>query len=123
MQSLWDKDVTTWDDTLLAASKPSLKRKFETEETVFPEMPHQIKRMRRKECTVCFNDLALNQFKKVRHSGKRTNCKAVCARCWTQHMDAEVGGKAWDAIGCAECDRKLEELDIKLLASKTIYQA
>lgn len=71
--------------------------------------------LKRKECTLCCIEVALNRFPKAPHAGHEQHGRNVCFKCWEQHLQVELNNKEWNNISCPECDKALEEHEIKKL--------
>lgn len=79
------------------------------------------KKMKRKECITCSNNVAINRFPKSPHKGAQVHDRGVCFECWEQHLETEIESKAWNAVSCAQCAEHLEEPEIRKLASSAAY--
>ena len=77
--------------------------------------------LKRKECTICSTDVAVNWFPKLAHEGAEEHDRGVCFACWEQHLASEVVNKAFDAVSCPQCDDRLIHEEIKKLAAKKKY--
>lgn len=77
--------------------------------------------MRRKECTICYQDFPANQFPLLPHKQSHKHDQSVCSSCWHDYLSATIKSSRWDAVICAECDEKLRDLDIKKLALRETY--
>ncbi|KAF2483139.1 hypothetical protein BDY17DRAFT_141897 [Neohortaea acidophila] len=82
------------------------------------------RKLERRECGTCCNDVAVNRFPKEPHPGASwMHGRSVCFDCWQRHLDAEVEEKSWDAVKCSQCDQTLREPEIKKLALPGTYAA
>lgn len=82
------------------------------------------RKLERRECGTCCNDVAVNRFPKEPHPGARwVHGRSVCFDCWQLHLEAEVQAKSWDVVKCSQCDHTLREPEIKKLASPATYAA
>ena len=89
-------------------------------------LENEKKKMRREECVVCCNDVAVNRFPRSPHRnsnrGKGRHDSDVCFDCWKLHLESEVTNRDHTAIGCPQCEHKLDEREIRKLASNATYQ-
>lgn len=77
-------------------------------------------KMERRECSICGEHTALNQFPVHPHKGVKHRREA-CMDCWRSHTAAEVESKAWDAVACLQCAGVLSQEEIKTRASKATW--
>jgi hypothetical protein len=103
-----------------SSTQTAKKRSAEDDHDGVGQLPSK-KRMKRRECSVCCIDIAVNRFPKVPHKGAESHERGVCFECWERHLDAEVEAQAWNGITCPECNEKLEGPEIKKLASTNTY--
>lgn len=87
---------------------------------VFTGKPRKIKR---KECVTCCNDVAINRFPKLPHKSAQKHGRDVCIGCWEQYLKSEINSKGWNSICCPLCDDVLEETEIKKLTKDDTYGA
>lgn len=78
-------------------------------------------RLHKKECIICFSNVAVNRFPKLPHKDADEHDRSVCFSCWEQHLASEVEAKGWDMIACPQCDKTLEEAEVKKLAKGETY--
>ncbi|KAL1588033.1 hypothetical protein WHR41_03394 [Cladosporium halotolerans] len=79
----------------------------------------------RKECSVCAEDVARNQFPKVPHAttvATEQHASNVCFKCWRQHLQAEVESKEAESLACPQCSKALDQSEVKKLASSFTYR-
>ncbi|KAK4574503.1 hypothetical protein LTR86_001344 [Recurvomyces mirabilis] len=86
------------------------------------EPPRKKRRMKRVECDICSNMVAVNQFPKIAHHDTIEHAGKVCCKCWEQHLHSEVENKPWDHVSCPQCDNVLVEQEIRRLASSATTQ-
>lgn len=100
----------------------SAKRKSGQEEDD-NEVKPPIKRIRlaRKECTICYNEVAVNQFPKLPHKTAKNHDRGVCRSCWEAHLVSEVSSKGWYAVSCPQCTEVLSEAELRKIASTKTY--
>ena len=70
------------------------------------------------ECTVCTIDSPLSKYPDLSHP---THGPGVCEACWQDYLRAQIQTTSVGDISCAECKLTLDELAVKALASKSIY--
>ncbi|KAK5165585.1 uncharacterized protein LTR77_009114 [Saxophila tyrrhenica] len=77
-----------------------------------------LKKQRRSiECAICCSDLKMDKFPVLRHEGSVADEQSVCFTCWEKHISSTLLAKGWDVVKCLECDKLLDEVEIKKLAS------
>jgi hypothetical protein len=99
------------------------KRKIKEEDNDVDKVPAK-KKMARKQCIVCADDVARNQFPKFPHKqdAESKHSSDVCKKCCIEHISHEVKNKDHEEISCPQCSQLLEQSDIKNLASTHTYQ-
>ena len=129
--------TTDMTSSLSTAQRPvgaaaSIKRKLadeELEETTAPTKKKKTfftvkaKKIRRKECVTCCNEVPINRFPKLPHKSAEKHGRDVCVDCWEQHLESQIKTNGWDAICCPLCNDTLEETEIKRLANHDTYGA
>lgn len=78
--------------------------------------------LRRRECTVCSEQVPSNQFPRMPHRGAGEHGRSVCFKCWEAHLGAEIAAKAWDRVACSQCDAVLDEAELRRLASSSDHR-
>ena len=74
-----------------------------------------------RECVTCCTVYKHKEFPCIPHQGSRTHGEDICTKCWRKYLSLEVMSKAWDKICCPQCEEKVEEPQVKLLATTTSY--
>jgi hypothetical protein len=104
-------------------AKRGRKRKHDPENNDV-DQPPAWKKMARKQCIVCADDVAINQFPKFPHKqdaeGKYSS--DVCKKCCSEHLSHEVKNKDHEGVRCPQCSQLLEQSDVQNLASSRTYQ-
>lgn len=119
--SMAEKVVKICYEAREASRKRSNEEAEDTEDAVnFAK--RQKRKLPRKECVTCCNDVAINRFPKLPHKSAENHERNVCFECWEQHLVSQVEGNGWEAICCPQCEEKLEGTEIKKLASIKTYQ-
>lgn len=81
------------------------------------------RKISRIQCIVCMSDVAKNQFPKLPHStdAGRGHASQVCSKCWKAHLKSEIRSNGVEAVACPQCDKVLDDAEIRRLASERDY--
>jgi superfamily II helicase len=112
--------------TFDAATTPASsgrKRKIKEEDNDVDKVPAK-KKMARKQCIVCADDVARNQFSKFPHKqdAEGRHSSDVCKKCCSEHLSHEAKNKDHEGVSCPQCSKLLEQSDVQNLASSRTYQ-
>jgi hypothetical protein len=110
-------------DATRTRARSGRKRKAKEEDNDLDEVPAK-KKMARKQCIVCADDVPKNQFPKFPHKqdaeGKHSS--DVCKKCCSEHLSHKVKNKDHEGVSCPQCSKLLEQSDVRNLASSRTYQ-
>lgn len=116
-----ENPVTTSPSAQTASQPPAGMGTLKRERTDDGDVKPPKRVMARKECTVCCEDTALNQFPKLPHVNTRQHSSDVCNGCWDLHLKSEVENNGFEKIGCPQCSQLLQEPEVRKLARKSTY--
>lgn len=95
---------------------PSTTQPLDENDANTPEIPSTSlrRKLRRKDCSICDKEVAVNRFPKQPH-GDVEHGRDACFDCWVRHLASQVDTKAWDAVYCVQCEKSLTGEDVKPL--------
>lgn len=75
------------------------------------------------QCTTCEHECPEEErFPSVPQACAETHEAETCLTCWQQWLEVQVGSQSYDQISCVQCSNKLNQLDIKRLATTAIFE-
>jgi hypothetical protein len=114
---------TRWNSSTVLIAAPGKAIKRERDDSAEPPPERKRARITRKECIICVDDVAANQFPKKPHAGDdEQHTSDVCFKCYNQHISTGVDHKGSELVRCPQCLQTLTEPEVRKLARVATYQ-